>query len=175
MPAAIHFAEFPIQTIFDLYTDKNSLTLFDVHGKQIWVDMHSDRYLLFKEKGIKCVACGVEGNTMVLELTSNDRGHFNLYCKDNLSMTLLTRDHIVAKACGGKNVMENYQVMCERCNSIKGHYDLTAEQILEIKETYKRKDMSPNNASDLAANLKRVMINENKRRNSANGSGKVLG
>lgn len=34
---------------------------------------------------------------------------------------ILHVDHIVPRACGGQNVLENLQVLCEPCNVRKGH------------------------------------------------------
>ena len=94
------------------------------------VNMASERYRLFAEKGIKCVTCGLEGNIFALEKNPLDTVyHFNLYAVDEGgNETLMTKDHIVPKSLGGPNRLDNYQTMCTKCNSNKGVGGLTLEQ-----------------------------------------------
>lgn len=96
---------------------------FDVKeydGEQ--VKMRSGRYACFKFRGIKCVACGIEGKYFWLERDrSVDRFHFNLYAVDENGVeVLMTKDHIVPKSKGGRDCAANYQTMCIRCNEKKG-------------------------------------------------------
>ena len=86
------------------------------------VPMNSQRYELFKEKGIKCVACGVEGKYFAKERHRTSKGyHFNLYAVDDKGReVLMTKDHIIPKSKGGENKLHNYQTMCYNCNIAKG-------------------------------------------------------
>jgi len=89
------------------------------------VKMYSDRYTLFKEKGVECVSCGLKGQFFSLEQSWNtdnaDRFHFNLYGLDaDNNPILITKDHIKPKSKGGRNCQSNYQVMCTHCNCLKG-------------------------------------------------------
>ena len=47
------------------------------------------------------------------------RYHLNLYGMKNGKEILFTKDHIIPKAKGGKNTMDNYQTMCAVCNREK--------------------------------------------------------
>ena len=84
------------------------------------VKMSSQRYQLFASKGVTCVECGLEGKFFGLEKTKHDEGnryHFNLYGEDEIGCeVLITKDHIQPKSKGGKNTLDNYQVMCFECN-----------------------------------------------------------
>lgn len=85
------------------------------------VNMASGRYLTFKEKGIECVSCGIRGEYFLLEKdTSNPRYHFNLFAIRDGKEVLMTKDHIMPKVRGGIDHIDNYQTMCEHCNSEKG-------------------------------------------------------
>ena len=77
------------------------------------------RYKTFYQKGTKCVCCGKEGTHFKLcgDERSPNRRHFNLYADDG---TLITKDHIIPKARGGRDVVSNMQTMCEDCNKAKG-------------------------------------------------------
>ncbi|UGO51375.1 HNH endonuclease [Bacillus phage vB_BanS_Skywalker] len=84
------------------------------------ISMISDRYHIFKEKGIACVSCGIKGEFFAKE---RDKGcetyHFNLYAVDDGEEVLMTKDHIVPKSKGGANHINNYQTMCYTCNQLK--------------------------------------------------------
>lgn len=98
-------------------------------GKLFSVRMDSPRYECFK-RSKKCVACGIEGEVMLLqwnlprdsdpEVAKRSSPHFNLYAVVNGNLVLMTRDHIVPKADGGQDVVENLQTMCHHCNGLKG-------------------------------------------------------
>ncbi len=81
----------------------------------------SDRLVLFRDKGIYCITCGIAGSVFVLETHSLDISpHLNLYAvKENGEKVLMTKDHIMPKSKGGSNTLENYQPMCTVCNSKK--------------------------------------------------------
>lgn len=103
------------------------------------VKMGSQRYELFKNKGVTCVKCGLKGEFFALEkqnehffdgkkLPDTDRYHFNLYgYNDKGEEVMLTKDHIVPKSKDGKNALDNYQTMCYYCNHKKA--DSYDEQI----------------------------------------------
>ena len=81
------------------------------------ISMKSARYKLFKEKGVKCIACNVKGTHFrVQRHSSTQRYHLNLYTNDGL---LMTKDHIIPKSKGGGNTQDNYQPMCTICNREK--------------------------------------------------------
>jgi hypothetical protein len=111
-------------------------------GVNIWLT--SDRYLMFKEQGLVCVSCKIEGIYFGLEraakrlaiqipgegrhryemVTDGSRSHewhFNLYAmrEDGVEI-MMTKDHIIPRARGGVDKMWNYQVMCQKCNGRKG-------------------------------------------------------
>lgn len=87
-----------------------------------FVNMASQRYRLFKNKGVKCAHCGLAGKFFGLERhTKWERPHFNLYALDKSgNEVMMTKDHIVPKSKGGKDRQSNYQVLCCLCNVKKG-------------------------------------------------------
>lgn len=82
------------------------------------------RLRTFKEKGVSCVTCGIEGTHFAKERHAaheTDKYHLNLYAfKDNREV-LMTVDHIVPKSLGGKNYVSNLRPMCEPCNVKRGN------------------------------------------------------
>ncbi len=101
------------------------------------VIISSSRLNLFRTNQV-CVCCGLKGNRFILEFQckpgtkSKEVPHLNLYAgwnpKDNFnsSLTLMTKDHIIATANGGKNDPNNYQTMCNICNSnVKLHHNVS--------------------------------------------------
>jgi len=87
----------------------------------------SQRMQLFLRDGFSCVDCGLDGNCFALESAlAKDSPHLNLYHvstnADGKSVRILfTKDHILPRYRGGKDIMSNYQVMCQICNARKGH------------------------------------------------------
>lgn len=82
------------------------------------------RYQVFFTKGIRCACCGIEGQYFAKEKghgSSQDRYHLNLYAIDaDGNEVLMTKDHIIPRSLGGKDILDNLQPMCKYCNSKKG-------------------------------------------------------
>lgn len=97
-------------------TKKNILLSEDV-----LVGTSSQRYQVFSNS-VNCVSCDHEGSFFGVERHAGDtKYHMNLYAMDvDGREVLMTKDHIKAKANGGKNSLDNYQTMCEICNREKG-------------------------------------------------------
>lgn len=107
------------------------------------IKMGSDRYYTFK-KSLCCAFCGIEGVIFHKERHLNKKGipcsesfHFNLYAiDDNGNEILMTKDHIRAKARGGKDELSNYQSACSLCNEKKSATDND-----KFKEQLRNKDV----------------------------------
>lgn len=86
------------------------------------INMASQRYKVFKEKGTVCSTCGLKGLYFAKERSGNARRyHFNLYgLNDDGEEVMMTKDHVISKSLGRKNELSNYQTMCEPCNMAKG-------------------------------------------------------
>lgn len=86
----------------------------------------SETIAVIIEHGIKCVCCGKtalyfqyfdhtlpQANCKLLRLMFDHKHRTGTFAT-------MTKDHIVPKKHGGKDVMENYQPMCSVCNLLKG-------------------------------------------------------
>lgn len=86
---------------------------------------NSQRYQTFlaKPNGLKCACCGIKGLFFAKERAGNvEKWHLNLYALDkNGQEVLMTKDHIIPRSKGGRDVLENYQTMCIKCNEKKGN------------------------------------------------------
>jgi len=95
------------------------------------VKMDSLRYQVFK-KSLECSWCGIKGEFFLLQANDNYlwrrearqkgyfMGHFNLYAEERGKLVLMTKDHVIPKAHGGRDTLRNMQTMCSSCNEIKG-------------------------------------------------------
>lgn len=102
----------------------------------------SQRLQLFHRDGTVCVRCGREGSFFVLEShVPTEKAHLNLYGEENGKLILFTKDHILPRSKGGRNSMENYQVMCSPCNNKKGSRD--EAQDLALHRTMKKQSKAP--------------------------------
>lgn len=92
-------------------------------GERFRVRVNGDKFRLLKKQPT-CACCGIMGAIWVMEqpkeLQGTDRAVLNLYGVTKRGRwVLMTKDHIVPRARGGKNALENYQTMCHACNIIK--------------------------------------------------------
>jgi 5-methylcytosine-specific restriction endonuclease McrA len=135
-----HIHSYDLDEIFPYVTTEDKKQTFVVDGEPYIVKMNSDRYQVFKENRF-CVACGIEGKQMVLDINPGDHSpHFNLYGEENGRLVLMTKDHIIPKSQGGGDELGNIQTMCHICNNLKGCHNLTLEQIRELRQLCNNED-----------------------------------
>lgn len=104
----------------------------------------SERYKLFSRDELVCVHCGQKASFWASQKFRRDKGkktHLNLYGINKSGETImLTKDHIVPKSHGGTDEVENYQIMCSKCNLEKGNTpeeDLNDyEIVVDFKDTF---------------------------------------
>lgn len=129
----VHIAEFCPEEVFPYITVHEEKREYVANGKSYLVRMNSDRYFVFRDNAV-CVSCGIVGTKMILDMNPGDQSpHFNLYGEEVGRLVLMTKDHIMPKSRGGEDVLGNYRTMCSTCNNLRGHYDLSLEQIRELK------------------------------------------
>lgn len=106
------------------------------------VNMSSQRYNLFKYKGVTCKHCGIEGKYFALEKHRNGnskRFHFNLYGINDIGQEIMmTKDHIIPKSKGGPNKLSNYQTLCTKCNRKKDNKDENKIKLARHSQNNKR-------------------------------------
>ena len=131
-------AEYPPDEILKLIARDGHRREFTIGDAVYRVKMNSQRYFTFQENK-KCVACGVEGTKILLELPNGcEYPHFNLYAEENGENVLMTKDHKIPVARGGKDVMENYQTKCAICNNIKGKDILHLDDLKVLRELHNK-------------------------------------
>ena len=139
----INVAEYGLEEVLPYISKEKETKKYRVDGKTYTVKMNSDRYFVFL-KNIDCVACGLEGTVMRLELNPIDNiPHFNLYAKEDGRFILMTKDHIIPKSKNGKDILSNYETCCHICNNLKGNFDLTYDEVLELREINDNIDKLP--------------------------------
>lgn len=94
---------------------------FTVSGQQLY--LYNKNYKLFKRKGVTCVNCNRSANLVVVEGTGHknfiDANFYHVPEDPTKKAILMTKDHRVPRALGGKDMIPNYNVMCARCNNKK--------------------------------------------------------
>jgi len=139
----VHLGEFNLDEVLPFISEEDIKKDYTVDGTSYQVRMNSDRYFVFKDNNI-CVACGLEGTKMVLDINPGDQSpHFNMYAEENGRLVLMTKDHILAKSQGGQDELPNYQTMCSCCNNLKGAYDLSLDDVRELRKLHNNEDKLP--------------------------------
>lgn len=88
---------------------------------------------------IACVTCGLEASIFAVESSpGQSRAHVNLYGVRDGCDVLFTHDHIVARALGGSDDLENTQVMCSPCNNKKSRGE--SKEVLRRRKLKEDKD-----------------------------------
>jgi 5-methylcytosine-specific restriction endonuclease McrA len=80
---------------------------------------------IFRRDGFCCVRCGAKA----VEPTDNYEGRQTLRTDTKVSSgypDMLILDHILTLPAGGRNVVENFQTLCETCNKRKQRDDRVA-------------------------------------------------
>lgn len=80
------------------------------------------RMRCFAFKGVTCVQCKEKhGDTIMVDRWPDGGLHVDLFHTfPDGGRTLMNIDHIIPKSKGGPNHLDNYQPMCQPCNSRKG-------------------------------------------------------
>lgn len=80
--------------------------------------------LLSTGQPMRCWKCGLEATSFILERGQNDHVRpptLNLYAWREHVPVLMTRDHIIPKAWGGVDAVENLRIACGPCNHKRQH------------------------------------------------------
>lgn len=128
----VHGTRFDVDNVLSLLITSGKKAI-EIEGKTYTVNGGSERYLCFYENPF-CVVCNTKGTKLVLERNSDSVcPHFNLYTDNDV---LMTKDHIIARAAGGKDHQSNYQTMCMTCNNLKASFNLTIGDVRKLREYY---------------------------------------
>lgn len=101
---------------------------------------------LLLRDGFNCKGCNISSSHFAMGKDNAERWHLDLYGLDsNQNEHMFTIDHIHPKSKGGKNIIENYQLLCKVCNEKKGNKtedDIKIIDKISIKNTYLEKRIS---------------------------------
>lgn len=110
----------PLDVVLPAIRDKG-IKRIEVQGVSVKVE--GLRLETFAHKGLVCGHCGLEGKFFAIERPATNPPptyHLNLYALDaEGDEVLMTQDHVLAKANGGKNHLSNSQTLCGPCNWTK--------------------------------------------------------
>lgn len=126
----IVYGEFNLDAVLQF---RGQTRQYKVSGHSYTISLKSQRYFLFHKE--KTCICGLEGK--VFRLETHQVGiipHFNLYSIENNKPVLMTKDHIIPRALGGTNTLDNYRTMCSKCNSLRGCDLLDDNALLSLRK-----------------------------------------
>jgi len=124
----VHLQSYEPEGILELVDVEAEPIELLIEGSMHQIKICSQRLRCFK-RSRTCVKCGLEGTIMSVDtfISTSDRDstHVNLYAVFEGETRLMTKDHIMPKAAGGANHMDNLQTMCDQCNNRKGSSIIT--------------------------------------------------
>jgi 5-methylcytosine-specific restriction endonuclease McrA len=89
------------------------------------INMTSLKLQTFKENGTRCRICGCKGSYFAKEkYAAEPYFHLNLYALKDGREVLMTKDHIIPLAKGGRDRLNNFQTLCIECNRKKANKTL---------------------------------------------------
>jgi len=107
-----------------------------VRGRR--VDRPSGWALFHQLKGqpIRCWHCGVEADQWVASKGRNDKlgnAVLNLFATGSDGVVMMTRDHIIPRSLGGKDVVGNLRPGCAPCNETRSN-EVSPEELRFAQE-----------------------------------------
>lgn len=139
-PNLLRKEELPVQNVLPqvIYTPRelsaqaHPEALKNIAGDLI--NMTSLKLQTFASDGVRCRICGCKGAYFAKEKYPGEPYyHLNLYALKGEREVLMTKDHIVPLAAGGRDRLKNFQTLCVECNRKKG--DSTEQKMKKKKKT----------------------------------------
>jgi 5-methylcytosine-specific restriction endonuclease McrA len=87
-------------------------------GTRLATSSKSKRLKNLIKLGNECVSCGLTASKFMFGIDKGGGSHLDMYSSDN---TLFTIDHIQPLSKGGRDHIDNMQLMCSPCNEKKGN------------------------------------------------------
>jgi len=117
-----------MEEIFQTLIEKDSIPDPIIYSKKDYQDSKT-RIKIIKQlidrDGCKCQECKKEPTYFAMGKDNAGYWHLDLYSKEDGEHYMYTIDHIHPKSKGGKNHIDNYQLLCKICNEDKS--DSTTE------------------------------------------------
>lgn len=116
------FKKYSIEEVFSLIKEDIIPDRIVYHEKDFKDSLKRANIInqLINRDGLKCMHCEKVPEYFALAKDNGGRWHLDLYSDFDNIPYMYTIDHIHPKSKGGKNSLENYQILCKHCNEIKG-------------------------------------------------------
>lgn len=116
------YKEYSIDDIFQSIEEKDTIPDPIIYSKKDYRDSRARIKIikhLIERDGCKCMECNEKPTYFALGKDNGGYWHLDLYSNMHDSHYMYTIDHIHPKSKGGKNHVDNYQLLCKVCNEDK--------------------------------------------------------
>ena len=116
------YKEYSIEEIFQTIEEKDSIPDPIVYSKKDFNDSRTRIKILkqlIERDGCECKECKEKPTYFAMGKDNAGYWHLDLYSKRDDDHYMFTIDHVHPKSKGGKNHIDNYQLMCKVCNEDK--------------------------------------------------------
>lgn len=153
------FKKYSIEEIFNSLSNNTIPDKVLYHPKDYADSLRRASILkdLILKDGLKCLHCEHVPEFFAIGKDKGNRWHLDLYkiCNDHLLM--FTIDHIHPKSKGGKNSIENYQMLCKPCNEKKSDKVEGEEEVTQVKKIKTKSKYITGKITSLSQQIKGTM------------------
>jgi 5-methylcytosine-specific restriction endonuclease McrA len=135
------YKEYSIEEIFQMIDEKDSIPDPIIYSKKDYQDSKTRVKILkqlIERDGCECKECKEVPTYFAMGKDNAGYWHLDLYSKRDDDHYMFTIDHIHPKSKGGKNHIDNYQLLCKVCNEDKSDTinDSVKKQIKAKSDTF---------------------------------------
>jgi len=125
------YKEYSIDEIFQSIEEKDSIPDPIIYSKKDYQDSRTRVKIikqLIERDGCECKECKEKPTYFAMGKDNAGYWHLDLYSKMDGEHYMYTIDHIHPKSKGGKNHIDNYQLLCKVCNEDKSDTTTTTSK-----------------------------------------------
>ncbi|MFA5585634.1 MAG: HNH endonuclease [Saccharofermentanales bacterium] len=156
----IIYKKYSIEEIFENLNNNSLPDELLYHNKDRDDSLYRAKIIreLIKRDGLECKQCKKIPEYFALGKDKINRWHLDLYSDYKNDHYMYTIDHVYPKSKGGKNELSNYQLLCKKCNEIKGDKIDDNDDIKQEVKNHKNTKYISKKTESLSQQIKGILL-----------------